>query len=414
MRIFEVFMDIQKSSAASYRKIYKFFLAISTIIVLGSCSSNTSIMGTYAYDIAFLNGEGIETVELISQDGLSRIATVPAWQGRVATSTSRGGDGDSYGWLNHAFIAAGETSPQFNNYGGEERFWLGPEGGEGSWFFAPGAEQIFPHWVVPAPFDTDSFQVTDRTQGSVTYLGEAKLRNARNLLRSIRMQRKVTLLEKEALERLIGPVPDGVSLVAYSSNNAITNDGDFAWNEESGMPSVWMLGMFSPSETTTVFIPYNPEGEGPLVKDDYFGPMPEGRLRTDKGFILFTIDGKYRSKIGLSAGRSLGLIGAFDPVKGLLTILKTDLPAPGERYVNSQWGKQEDAFGGDALNAYNDGPTEDGTLMGPFFEMESSSPAAALSPGQTLVHSQTTIHIAGPNDLLKQVIVQVFGACPDF
>ena len=142
--------------------------------------------------------------------------------------------------------------------------------------------------------------------------------------------------------------------------------------------------------------------------------MPAGRLRTEKGFVLFTVDGKYRSKIGLSVQRSLGLIGAFDPVKGLLTILKTNLPAPGERYVNSQWGTQEDAFGGDALNAYNDGPTEDGTIMGPFFEMESSSPAAALAPGQTLTHTQTTIHLAGSNDLLKKVIVQVFGDCPDF
>lgn len=201
----------------------------------------------------------------------------------------------------------------------------------------------------------------------------------------------------------------GVSFVAYTSDNAITNNDDFPWDEKSGMPSVWMLGMFSPSETTTVFIPYNQEGDGPVVKDDYFGPMPQGRLRTEKGFVLFTIDGKHRSKIGLSASRSLGLIGAFDPVKGLLTILKTGVPSPGDRYVNSQWGQQEDAFGGDALNAYNDGPTEDGTVMGPFFEMESSSPAAALSPGETLVHTQTTIHLAGPADVLERIIVQVFG-----
>ena len=384
-------------------------LALSLFVIIEGCSSNTPTMGTYAYDIAFLNEKGIETVELISRDGQSRIATVPAWQGRVATSTSKGGNGESYGWLNHAFIAAGERNPQFNNYGGEERFWLGPEGGTASWFFAPGAEQIFPNWVVPAPFDTDVFQVTEHSQGSVTYKGDAKLRNAKDILFSIGMQRKVTLLEKKALEALIGPVPEGVSFVAYTSDNAITNDGDFIWDEDSGMPSVWMLGMFSPSETTTVFIPYNQDGDGPIVKDDYFGPMPQGRLRTEKGFVLFTIDGKYRSKIGLSASRSLGLVGAFDPVKGLLTILKTDVPAPGDRYVNSQWGQQEDAFGGDALNAYNDGPTEDGTIMGPFFEMESSSPAAALAPGQTLVHTQTTIHLVGSADVLERIIVQVFG-----
>lgn len=382
------------------------------IFMLGSCTSNKPAMGTYDYDIAFLRGKGIETVELTSRDGLSRIATVPAWQGRVATSTSKGGGGESYGWLNHRFIASGERSRQFNNYGGEERFWLGPEGGTGSWFFAPGADQVFPNWVVPAPFDTDVFQVTEQSQGSVTYKGEAKLRSAKDILFSIGMVRKVSLLEKDRLEALIGPVPEGLSFVAYSSDNAIINEGDFAWDEQSGMPSVWLLGMFAPSETTTVFIPYNQEGNGPVVKDDYFGEMPSGRLRTDSGFVLFTIDGKYRSKIGLSAGRSLGLIGAFDPVKGLLTILKTERPSPGDRFVNSQWGHQEDAFGGDALNAYNDGPTEDGTIMGPFFEMESSSPAAALQPGDTLVHTQTTIHLSGSPGILKKLIVQVFGACP--
>ena len=381
---------------SSFRNIV---LALSFLFLIEGCSSNTPTMGTYAYDIAFLNEKGIETVELISRDGQSRIATVPAWQGRVVTSTSKGGNGESYGWLNHALFLC---APDFNNYGGEERFWLGPEGGTASWFFAPGADQIFPNWVVPAPFDSDVFQVTERSQGSVTYKGDAKLRNAKDILFSIGMQRKVILLEKDALEALIGPVPEGVSFVAYTSENAITNDGNFTWDEESGMPSVWMLGMFSPSETTTVFIPYNQDGDGPIVKDDYFGPMPQGRLRTEKGFVLFTIDGKYRSKIGLSASRSLGLVGAFDPVK-------TDVPAPGERYVNSQWGQQEDAFGGDALNAYNDGPTEDGTIMGPFFEMESSSPAAALAPGQTLVHTQTTIHLVGSVDVLEKIIVQVFG-----
>jgi hypothetical protein len=50
--------------------------------------------------------------------------------------------------------------------------------------------------------------------------------------------------------------------------------------------------------------------------------------------------------------------------------------------------------------------------MGPFFEMESSSPAAALQPGDTLVHTQTTIHLSGSPGILKKLIVQVFGACP--
>jgi hypothetical protein len=33
--------------------------------------------------------------------------------------------------------------------------------------------------------------------------------------------------------------------------------------------------------------------------------------------------------------------------------------------------------------------------MGPFYELESSSPAAALAPGKTLEHIHRTIHLSG-------------------
>ena len=50
-------------------------------------------------------------------------------------------------------------------------------------------------------------------------------------------------------------------------------------------------------------------------------------------------------------------------------------------------------YSGDALNSYNDGPLEDGSQMGPFYELETSSPAAALKPGESITHSQITIHL---------------------
>ena len=85
-------------------------------------------MGTYGYDRDFLAERGIRTVELSSADGMARVLMVPAWQGRVMTSTTGGRAAPGYGWINHGFIASGEFNPQFNSYGGEERFWIGPEG----------------------------------------------------------------------------------------------------------------------------------------------------------------------------------------------------------------------------------------------------------------------------------------------
>ena len=370
-------------------------------------------MGTYGSDLDFIKSKGLNAVELVSPDGLARVLLVPEFQGRVMTSAASGLQGQSFGWISRKAIAAGFANPQFNPFGGEERFWLGPEGGPFSWFFGPGQEQIFANWDVPAVIDSEPFEVKSSSGSEAIFTKETVLKNASGREFRIGIRREVNLLEAAGIEDVLGvKLPEGIRPVAYRTANTLTNLGQEAWTKQTGMPSVWLLGMFAPSETTTVFIPYNQEGNGPVVKDDYFGEMPSGRLRTDSGFVLFTIDGKYRSKIGLSAGRSLGLIGAFDPVKGLLTILKTERPSPGDRFVNSQWGHQEDAFGGDALNAYNDGPTEDGTIMGPFFEMESSSPAAALQPGDTLVHTQTTIHLSGSPGILKKLIVQVFGACP--
>ena len=387
-------------------KCLKISAVFLTVLSTTFCKNNVE-MGTYAYDKHFLENRGIETVELTSPDGKARALAVPAWQGRVATSSAAGKKGRSFGWINHKFIESGELSDQFNNYGGEERFWLGPEGGENSWYFAKGAEQIFPNWKVPAPFDTEIFETVCKGASGATFGKDVTLVNAKGAEFRMRMQRKISILDRASLENLLGIDVNGLQFVAYNSENTITNKGDEAWTDQSGMPSVWMLGMFNPSETTTVFIPYDKSGEGRVVKDDYFGTMPDGRLKAENGVIEFSIDGKFRSKIGVSGTRTKGRVLAFDPEQGTLTILLTAVPPRGARFVNSQWGMQDDAFGGDALNSYNDGPTEDGTLMGPFYEIESSSPAAALDPGESLTHAQTTIHLEGPAGKLKEILAKL-------
>lgn len=120
-------------------------------------------MGTYAKDAAFLQEHGIEYKELVSADGQSVVMVVPAWQGRVMTSSATGSEGDSYGWINYRFIQEGKVSPQIQPVGGEERFWLGPEGGPFSLYFKPKAEQVYANWAVPAVLDTDAFDVEEQT-----------------------------------------------------------------------------------------------------------------------------------------------------------------------------------------------------------------------------------------------------------
>ena len=93
-----------------------------------------------------------------------------------------------------------------------------------------------------------------------------------------------------------------------------------------------------------------------------------------------------------------------------MNILKFNIPEGDADYVNGQWGDQEDPFCGDVINSYNDGPTETGYVQGPFYEIETSSPGAALAPGQSLTHTQYTIHIEGDENDLAQIAKAVFGA----
>ena len=76
--------------------------------------------------------------------------------------------------------------------------------------------------------------------------------------------------------------------------------------------------------------------------------------------------------------------------------------------MNGQWGIQNDPYYGDVINAYNDGPVEDGSVMGPFYEIETSSPGAELAPNESLTHTQKIIHIQGNDKQLDYIIKKLF------
>ncbi len=84
---------------------------------------------SFADDVAFLR-QHTSVVVLSAKKGQARVAVCPELQGRVLTSSARGDRGPSYGWINRALIASKQRTPHINAYGGEDRFWLGPEGGQ--------------------------------------------------------------------------------------------------------------------------------------------------------------------------------------------------------------------------------------------------------------------------------------------
>ena len=368
-------------------------------------------MGTYGYDLDFFATKGIGTLELKGAGGLARVLLIPAFQGRVMTSTTGGENGRSFGWINYKAVAAGAVNPQFNPFGGEERFWIGPEGGPFSWYFGPGEEQVYANWNVPAFIDSEPFDVESASGEEVIFTKRQTLKNASGNEFAIGVRRAVRLLDDAEVGEVLGTgLPAGVRAVAYLTANTLTNLGTTPWTKETGMPSVWLLGMYPPAPSTVVFIPFEKGFAGKPVNDEYFGKVPSDRLVVGDGMAYFRIDGEYRSKIGLPSGSAKDLCGSYDPVAGVLNILKYTVPEGVNEYVNGQWGPQEDPFSGDVINSYNDGPTETGAIMGPFYAIETSSPGAALAPGGTLTHTQYTFHLEGPAEALAAVTQAVFGA----
>jgi hypothetical protein len=367
---------------------------------------------SFGDDVAFLTRH---TKVLTLHDAANRaqVAVVPAWQGRVMTSTAAGPGGASFGWVNRELIASGARQPHMNAFGGEDRFWLGPEGGQFSIFFAKGAKFVYDDWSTPAAIDTMAYNVVSQTAGAVAFEAAFGLMNYSGTKLDVKVHREVKLLSAaEAWQKLGGPQA-GVSIVAFETDSRITNMGRAAWRKETGLLSIWILGMYNPAPQTTIVVPIVPGPESKLgraVTSDYFGQVPPDRLVVRDGVLFFKGDGQFRSKIGISPRRSRSVLGSYDPAGGVLTIVQFTQPAGVTDYVNSQWKLQDDPFAGDAANSYNDGPASPGAKpMGPFYELESSSPAAALAPGASASHVHRTIHLAGREQDLDAVARAVLG-----
>jgi len=88
-------------------------------------------------DLGFLREHNVEVVVLSDASG-ARVAVAPTWQGRVVTSTTGGSEAPSFGWINRELVASERLQPHMNAFGGEDRLWLGPEGGQYSVFFRAG------------------------------------------------------------------------------------------------------------------------------------------------------------------------------------------------------------------------------------------------------------------------------------
>lgn len=361
---------------------------------------------TFDSDVAQLRQHG--DVVVLGNAGTAQVAVSPTYQGRVMTSTTGGANAPSFGWIGWSAVRSGKRQPHMNVFGGEDRFWLGPEGGQYALYFRPGDPFDLDHWQVPESIDWGAWEVADKSSTSVRFRKRMALTNYSKAQFEIDVDRTVRLLSENDVARHLGVAPaSSVRAVAFESSNRVTNAGKAAWQPRSGFVSVWILGMFNPSPDTTVALPIAPGPEsklGPAVNDAYFGKVPADRLVVKDSIVYFRGDGQYRSKIGLSPSRALPIAGSYDAAGRVLTLVQYTRPSGARQYVNSMWEIQRDPYSGDVVNSYNDGPPAPGKPpLGPFYELETSSPALGLAAGETYTHVHRTFHFVGPEAELDRI-----------
>jgi hypothetical protein len=268
---------------------------------------------------------------------------------------------------------------------------------------------VFENWKTPPPIDTEAWTIVTRNDRSVQLQKNMTLTNYAGTELQLLADRTITILPRAEISETAGlPLTGNVKAVGYRTDNKITNTGRQAWNEKTGTPCIWMLDMFTPSPATVIIIPFKAGGTGKIATTDYFGEIPSGRIKYKDSVLLFRADGKSRGKLGLGPMRAKPVAGSYDSENGVLTIALFDVDATA-RYLNQEWSVAKPPFSGDAVNAYNDGPLENGSQLGPFYEIESVSPAAFLKPGASLTHQHTVLHFTGSEQDLQPIAQQFLG-----
>jgi len=403
-------------------------IGIVACAVLGAGCSRGGDAGkvkSFGEDLALLK-KYTDAVVLSGPAGQAQVVVVPKYQGRVMTSTSSGPTGMSYGWINPALIASGKLGPHMNVFGGEDRLWFAPEGGQFSIFFKKGEPFDLDHWQTPAVMDTDAYDVVHHKTDSVSFRKRSKLVNYSGTAFEFQIDRTVRLLTPGAIAKAASvALPDGVRAVGFESDQKLTNTGKVAWSKKTGLLSIWILGQYNPSPGTTIVIPFKPGDDAKLgaALNPYpsFGTLVPERLKIKGNVVYFRGDAQRRNKIGIFGRRSLGIAGSYDATNGLLTVVQSSAPPEATDYVNSTWAIQKKPYVGDGISSYNDGPLKPGEkALGGFYELETLSPAVALEPGQAVRHVHRTLHFQGDRAgldriaraTLKVSLDQITGALP--
>ena len=156
-------------------KFYKGAITLALAVFLAGCGlikesslrNDDAKLWSFGQELSFFSKYGVQTVLL--EEGDSIIAVSPEWQARVMTSTFDGVEGGSLGWINRELIVsarkdAASAPLSTEQIGGEDRFWIGPEGGDLSIFFDDPSKMTVEHWRAPKALSSEPWNFVGKNK----------------------------------------------------------------------------------------------------------------------------------------------------------------------------------------------------------------------------------------------------------
>lgn len=210
--------------------------------------------GTFGYDLNYLAKKD-SVILLRANDGKAQVVVSPKYQAKVFTSTTDGNTGKSLGYLNYKALEAENFDEHMNGYGGENRLWLGPEGGKYSIYFKPGTEQVYDNWHTPKPFDIEAWNVVSASDKSVSMSKDMEVTNYLGNLFQVKIDRNISIVEPSEIASLLGiELSPSIKTVGYLTDNVLINNGNTEWTEATGTICIWMLDMFNTASNSLTIV----------------------------------------------------------------------------------------------------------------------------------------------------------------
>ncbi|TNJ42576.1 hypothetical protein KFZ70_01995 [Tamlana fucoidanivorans] len=378
-----------------------FYPLILIVVLVSSSCNKTYPTGRFGDDLNFLKQYANP---IVLADGDRQIIVSPNFQGRVFSSTSKGINGTSYGWFNKRIMASDSAKQNMSKVGGASRIWFGPDQGENNVF-----AEIHPDTkkeVRKAPKDLDElpFKVLEKTNTSIVLGEKMHIKNVKGFDFYVDVVRDIALIKRNQIIERLKIDLNQVDYVAFKAKTTMTNIGEVNWSKNQGLISLWELGCMQPTPQTTVVIPLRGKATDATV---YFTPVDSTRLNIKNNILFYKADANYLNKIGTLPEHTMPYFGSYSPELDLLTIVRFRF-AGEQDYVNAH-PENPEPFRGDVINVFNDGTWGDIGPFGPFYELETSSPAKTLKVGESLSHVHETYHFEGTKDVLNAIAIQVLG-----